>query len=119
MDTPNATRANAALWAHYIDQRWGSALSPVGGVLASGLIGIGIANMYAAFWGDVIGRLFAANASQVTRFAQENVEDVLPPWPATPLPETDQDALPPWLRISFDDELAERVRLPEPLVVPV
>jgi hypothetical protein len=119
MDTPNATRANAALWAHYVDQRWGGALSPVGGVLASGLIGIAIANMYAAFWGDVIGRLFAANASQVTKFAQENVEDVLPTWSATPLPESDQDALPPWLRISLEDGELARVHAPEPLVVPV
>jgi hypothetical protein len=120
MDSPNATRANAALWAHYIDQQWGNALTPVGGVLASGLMGIAIANLYAAFWGDVISRLFASNAADVTRFAQENVEDVLPPWPATPLPEAEQITIPPWLRVALDEiDAAERERQDEHLVLPV
>lgn len=100
MDATNATRANAALWAHYIDQQWGSRLTPFGGVLASGMIGIGIANMYAAFWGDVIGRMFAVNAREVTKFAQASVPDVLPVWTATPLPPPSPDnVVPPWLRI--------------------
>jgi hypothetical protein len=117
MDTPNATRANSALWAHYIDQQWGGALTPVGGVLASGLIGLAVANMYAAFWGDLIGRLFAANAQQVTKFAQENIADVIPPWTATRLPEEEQDAIPPWLRVTLHEiDAAERARLSETLV---
>ena len=122
MDTPtNATRSNAALWAHYIDQQWGGALSPVGGVLASGLLGIAVANAYAAFWGDVVSRLFASNAPQVTKFAQENVADVLPPWPATPLPEPEEPAIPPWLRVALDEiEEREQTTVREAaLVVPV
>lgn len=100
MDATNATRANGALWARYVDQRWRRQLTPFGGVLASGLIGIGIANMYAAFWGDVIGRMFALNARQVTEFAQASVPDVLPVWTATPLPlPSPEDIVPPWLRI--------------------
>ena len=103
MDATNATRANAALWAHYIDQQWGSRLTPFGGVLASGMIGAGIANMYAAFWGDVIGRLFIANAREVTEFAQTSVPNVLPMLTATPLPPpSPEDAVPPWLRIISD-----------------
>jgi hypothetical protein len=110
VDAPNATRANSALWAHYIEQQWGGALTPFGGVLASGLIGIAVANMYAAAWGDFIGRLFASNAPAVTKFAQENVADVLPPWPATPLPEA-SDTVPPWLRVTLEEiEAADRAR---------
>ena len=121
MDTPvNATRSNAALWAHYIDQQWGSVLTPVGGVLASGLIGIAVANMYAAAWGDFIGRLFASTAPLVTKFAQEHVADGLPPWPATPLPETSEATIPPWLRVTLDEiDAAEREREQDLLVVPV
>ena len=105
MDTPipNATRANAALWAHYVDQQWGGALTPFGGVLASGLLGIGIANLYAAAWGDFVGRLFAANARPVTKFAQENVPEVLPVWPAVPLPPSTRETVPAWLRAGFDE----------------
>ena len=122
MDTPtDATRSNAALWAHYIDQQWGSALTPFGGVLASGMLGIAIANAYAALWGDVVTRLFASNASQVTKFAQEHVEDVLPRGSATPLPEPEQAAVPPWLRVALDEiDARESVRRREAaLVVPV
>lgn len=120
MDTPNATRANAALWAHYVDQEVGRSLAPVGGVLASGMLGIAIANAYAAFWGDVIGRLFAANAPQVTTFAQEHVAGALPPWPATPLPPAEQDAIPPWLRVTLDDiDAADRERISEQIVAAV
>jgi hypothetical protein len=123
MDTPvDATRSNAALWARYIDQQWGGALTPVGGVLTSGLIGIAIANAYAAFWGDFVSRLFASNAAQVTKFAQEHVDDVLPPWPATPLPHPDQATVPPWLRVTLDEidarERDQRAREAS-LVVPV
>lgn len=122
MDTPeNATRSNAALWAHCIDQQWGSALTPFGGVLASGLMGIAIANAYAALWGDVVSRLFASNAPEVTKFAQEHVEDVLPPWTATPLPEAEQPSIPPWLRVALDEiDARERAQPREAaLVLPV
>ncbi len=122
MDTPeNATRSNAALWAHYIDQQVGPALTPFGGVLASGLVGIAIANVYAAFWGDVVSRLFASNAPQVTKFAQEHIEDVLPPWSATPLPEREQTSIPPWLRVALDEIDAREAARPREaaLVVPV
>ena len=120
MDTPNATRANSALWAHYVEQQWGAGLKPFGGVLTSGLIGVAIANMYAAAWGDVIGRLFASNAPHVTKFAQEHVADVLPPWPATPLPKADEDAIPPWLRVTLDEiDAAERAEELGLLILPV
>ena len=102
MDTPvpNATRANAALWMSYIDQQWGAALTPIGGTLTAGLFGMAIASYYTAFWSDVIGRVFAANARQVTEFVQQSGADVLPRWTATPLPPlSPEDAIPPWLRI--------------------
>jgi hypothetical protein len=103
MDTPvpNATRANAALWMSYVDQQWGRALAPVGGALTAGLLGMALATYYTAFWSDVIGRLFAANAASVTAFAQQSGADVLPRWTAVPLPpRTPEDAIPPWLRIN-------------------
>jgi hypothetical protein len=59
-----------------------------------------IASYYAAFWSDVIGRMFAANARQVTELVQQSGADVLPRWTATPLPPpSPEDAIPPWLRI--------------------
>jgi hypothetical protein len=105
MDTPvpNATRANSALWMSYIDQQWGRQLTPIGGPLAAGLLGMAVATYYAAFWSDLIGRMFAANAREVTEFVQQSGADVLPRWTATPLPPpSPEDAIPPWLRIMGD-----------------
>lgn len=106
MDTPvpNATRANSALWMSYIEQQWGRQLAPFGGTLTAGLFGMAIASYYTAFWSDFIGRMFAANARQVTEFAQQSGADVLPRWTAIPLPAPSaQDAIPPWMRILGED----------------
>jgi hypothetical protein len=108
METPNATSANAALWAHYINAQYGRWLAPFGGVLASGLIGIGLANLYAAIYGDFVNRLFATNARQVTDFAQKSGADVLPRWTAVPLPAVANDTLPPWLRVARHEAADEQ-----------
>jgi hypothetical protein len=113
MDTPvpTAARANQALWMHYLDAQWDAQLRPFGGVLAAGMLGMAVANYYTAFWGDVIGRMFAANARQVTEFVQASGADVLPRWTATPLPpRAPEDAVPPWLRILGED--APRANVP-------
>lgn len=102
MDTPvpNATRANSALWMSYLEQQWGRQLAPFGGTMTAGLLGMAIASYYTAFWSDFIGRLFAANARQVTEFVQQSSAEVLPRWTAIPLPlPSPEDVIPPWLRI--------------------
>jgi hypothetical protein len=109
MDTPDATRANSALWAHYLEQQWSAWLTPFGGPAAAALIGAGIANFYTVMWGDFVTRLFASNARGVTRFVQESGADVEPTWAATPLPEPSAAAVvPPWLRAVLDEIPEER-----------
>jgi hypothetical protein len=64
------------------------------------MLGMAIGSYYTAFWTDIIGRMFASNAREVTEFVQKSGADVLPRWTATPLPPpAPADALPPWLRI--------------------
>jgi hypothetical protein len=121
MDTPNATRApdptraNAALWAHYIEQQWGAALTPVGGALASGLMGMAIANAYALVWGEFIGELFSSNAPQVTSFVREQRAAERLAHRAVPLP---QPVAPPFYRVARRDAV-ERVRERELMPVAV
>ena len=103
MDTPDATRANSALWAAYLEDQYAGLLAPLGGVGAGMALGAAVAAAYTAFWGDVIARMFAANAGEVTRFAQASGADVRPRWSATPLPPTALDEPPPWLRDALDE----------------
>ena len=67
MDAPDATRANSALWASYLDDQYNAWLAPMGGAAAGMALGAAIASAYTAFWADVIGRMFAANASGVRK----------------------------------------------------
>jgi hypothetical protein len=112
METPNATRANAALWEQYIEEQYGRMLTAMGMPAMAALMGAAIANYYAAFWGDIIGRMFATNARDVTRFVQDSSADVLPRWTATPVPPQALDEPPPWLRDALDeiDRRQERQR---------
>jgi hypothetical protein len=103
MATIDATRANAALWETYVEERYGTLLATMGLPAMTGLLGTAIATYYVAFWGDVIARLFATNAGQVTRFVQESNAEVLPRFSATPLPPTALDEPPPWLREALDE----------------
>ena len=103
MDTPDATRANSALWASYLNEQYGGLLAPLGGVAAGMALGAAIAGAYTAVWADVIARMFAANAGDVTRFAQSSGANVRPRWSATPLPPTALDEPPPWLRDALDE----------------
>jgi hypothetical protein len=103
MATIDATRANAALWEHYVEQQYGNLLTTIGLPAMTGLLGTAIATYYVAFWGDVIARLFATNAGEVTRFVQQSGANVQPRFSATPLPPTALDEPPPWLREAMDE----------------
>ena len=110
MDTPDPTRANAALWATYIEQQYGAALTPIGGVLASGLMGFAIANVYAAAWGNVIGQLFTSNFADMPAVVHDtDVEVTLSAPPEAALPPVEGQAPPRWLRVAMD-ELDEKDR---------
>lgn len=124
MDTPDPTRGNAALWAQYIEQQWGTALTPFGGVLASGVIGFAIANLYAVAWGDVVGRLFTSNFADMPPVAHDADADVtLRPAMEVPPPHEPEPA-PAWLRVAVEQavvqiEARQREREELLLLVPV
>ena len=113
MDTPNATRANNDLWSYYIEQQWSPVLALFGGAPAAAVLGTVIANTYALFFGDAIGRMFALNAPPVTRFVEETAaaEDSRPAPESAPVPEP-AEVVPPWLRAVLEeiDERAESER---------
>lgn len=96
MDTPDPTRANAALWSHYIDQEYGRWLQSFGGVFASGMLGIGIANIYGAIWGEAINRAFIENAPAVNAFVRAPRSSTSLDAPAASLARP--DAIPAWTR---------------------
>ena len=104
MHASTATRANRALWSHYLQHQWGPLLAPFGGESAAALIGDAIALWYEAAWGDFVDRLFATNAQGVTRFVQESGADVRPTPERSPLPAArdEFDTPPPWLRAVID-----------------
>ena len=48
MDASDPTRANIALWQHYLTQQWNPWLAPIGATAASLAIGEGVARGYTA-----------------------------------------------------------------------
>ncbi len=104
MHASAATRANRALWSHYLQHQWGPLLAPLGGDAAAAMIGDAVALWYEAAWGGFIDRLFAGNARAVTRFVQESGTNVRPTPERSPLSATHEgfDTPPPWLRAVID-----------------
>lgn len=105
MHASAATRANRALWSHYLQHQWGPLFAPLGGDAAAALFGDAVALWYEAAWGGFIDRLFAGNAQAVTRFVQESGADVRPTPQRAPPPEDPRESLdtpPPWLRAVVD-----------------
>ena len=102
MDARDATANNADLWTHYLRQQWGQLFDPFGltsaawadaaaRVLAE-VAAANVAGMLTMFQGPPIGRMFQANAPDVTRALQEAAAaeeqiEIPAPYAANPKPE--------------------------------